>query len=93
MSNYFEDPFIKILPKLDLHGETRDTIKALIVDFIKTNIKMHNMKVVIIHGRHGGILKKETHEILKRQPNILRYYTYYSNDGITIVELKSEQNI
>lgn len=87
MSKIFEDPFLHILPKLDLHGETSDTVKALIVDFINVNQKMNNHKLVIVHGRHGGILKKTTHDILRKMPEVERFYTYYSNDGVTIVEL------
>lgn len=87
-SKHFEDPFLNILPKLDLHGETRDTIRALIYDFLKVNVILKKYKVQIIHGRHGTVLKKETHEILKRCPLVEKYYLYYQNDGITIVELK-----
>jgi len=85
----FIDPFLQILPKLDLHGETSDTIRALIIDFINVNIKLKKYKVQIVHGRHGGILKNKTHEILKKLPTVERYYTYYNNDGVTIVELKN----
>ena len=83
----FEDPFLKILPKLDLHGETRDTIRFLIIDFINMNIKLNKDKIQIVHGRHGGILKKETHEILKKCPEVKKFNTYGSNDGVTVVEL------
>lgn len=89
-SKKFEDPFLNILPKLDLHGETRDTIRYLILDFLSMNVKMKRFKVQIIHGRHGTVLRKETHEILKRCPLVDKYYIYYQNDGITIVELKSK---
>ncbi len=84
---YFNDPFINILPKLDLHGETSDTIKFLIIDFLKMNKKLGKNTVIIVHGRHGTILKNKTHEILKTIPTVKKFYTYYSNDGITIVEL------
>lgn len=87
MNNHFEDPFVKILPKLDLHGETSDTIRYLIIDFLNVNLRLGKMKVVIVHGRHGNILKKRTHEILKSLKCVDKFYTYGSNDGITIVEL------
>lgn len=83
----FSDPFLNILPKLDLHGETRDTIRFLIVDFINMNIKMGKDKIQIVHGRHGKILRKETHEILRKCPQVKNYYIYGFNDGVTIVEL------
>lgn len=86
-SEYFEDPFLKILPKLDLHGETRDVIKFLIEDFLRANIIMGNYKVQIVHGRHGTVLKKKTKEILEKCPYVVRFYLYTFNDGVTIVEL------
>lgn len=85
--NFFEDPFLKILPKLDLHGETSDTIQFLILEFINANIKMGKYKIQIVHGRHGSILKKRTHEILSKAHFVDKYYLYNFNDGITIVEL------
>lgn len=84
---YFNDPFLNILPKLDLHGETRDTIRYLILDFINVNIKQGCLKVQIVHGRHGGILKKETHEILRKCKEVKSFSLYGFNDGVTIVEL------
>lgn len=86
-SKYFEDPFLKILPKLDLHGETRDTIRFLIIDFLKVNTLMGKEKVQIVHGRHGSVLRKETHEILKKCPYVKSFSLYGFNDGVTIVEL------
>lgn len=87
MNKPFEDPFLSILPKLDLHGETSDTIQALILEFINMNMKLGKKKVAIIHGRHGGVLKKRTHEILAKCPSVRKFSTYYSNDGVTVVEI------
>ena len=86
---HFEDPFIKILPHLDLHGETRDTITFLVLDFIKLSKKMGHYKLVIIHGRHGGVLRTAVHELLRYNKDVDRFYVYGSNDGMTIVELKN----
>lgn len=87
MDKRFNDPFLNILPTLDLHGETRDAVRFLVLDFIKIQRKLGNYKLVIIHGRHGGILKKEVHEILRYSKEIEKFYVYGSNDGVTIVEL------
>jgi dsDNA-specific endonuclease/ATPase MutS2 len=86
-SNYFEDPFLKILPTLDVHGEYADTVITPVHDFIYINQKMGKRKVAIIHGRHGGVLKTKIHEYLKREKLVTKYYLYNFNDGITIVEL------
>lgn len=85
---HFIDPFLKIMPSLDLHGETSDTIKALIEDFISYNNKLEKKKMAIIHGRHGKILKKTTHEIISKNKLVNKYYIYPQNDGITIIECK-----
>ncbi len=90
MDRRFIDPFMNILPCIDLHGETRDTIRALVLDFIKMNLLLGKDKIIIIHGRHGGVLRSECHEILKRHPDVEKYYVYGSNDGVTIVELKKQ---
>lgn len=87
MDKRFTDPFLNILPTLDLHGETRDAVRYLVLDFIKVQRKMKHDKLVIIHGRHGGILKREVHELLKFSKEVNKFYIYGSNDGVTIVEL------
>lgn len=80
--------FTKNLPSLDLHGETRDTARVLINDFIKENIKLKKDKIVIIHGIGTGILKKETQNILKNNKNVIEYGLDFMNEGSTIVRLK-----
>ena len=82
------DPFTVNLPHLDLHGEVVDSISFLINSFIKDNYLLKNSKIVIIHGRSGGILKKETQVILKNNKLVKNYYIDALNDGQTIVEIK-----
>lgn len=84
------DPFTVLLPHLDLHGETQDTMNYVLNSFIKDNYIMGNYKLVIIHGRSGGILKKRTLEILKNNVYVNNYYVDSNNDGQTIVELKKQ---
>ena len=87
-NSQYEDPFLKILPSLDLHGETGEFVPMLVRDFINVNYKMGKDKVLIIHGRHGGVLKSAVHEYLKSDSRVSRYYIYNMNDGVTIAELK-----
>lgn len=87
MSKIIRDPFTYYFPKLDIHGETSATCIALIKSFIKDNIKMKNEKIIIIHGKGTGILKKATHEYLKKDKNVKKYYIDGMNDGQTILEL------
>lgn len=82
------DPFTINLPHLDLHGETVETSIYLINSFINDNIKMKNNKIVIIHGRSTGILKKATQDTLSKSKMVYKYNIDPLNDGQTIVELK-----
>ena len=84
---YFEDPFIKILPGIDVHGETSDTVTFIVKDFIKMSYSLGNNKIKIIHGRHSHILKNAIHDYLKKDKLVKKYCLYNFNDGITIVEL------
>lgn len=88
MNRIINDPFTSRLPHLDIHGEYRTTCVAVINSFINDNIKLKNKKIVIIHGKGSGVLKKATHELLKSHKNVEKYYLDGLNDGQTIVELK-----
>ena len=84
----FNDPFINVLPQLDLHGETADISRVLVKNFIDENYLLGKEKVVIIHGKGTGVLKKVVHETLKESNHVSKYSTDITNDGITIVTLK-----
>ncbi len=88
MSKIIRDPFTFHFPRKDIHGETSSTCIAVIDSFIKDNIKLKNKNVIIIHGKGSGVLKKATHNYLKRHKNVSKYYINGLNDGETIVELK-----
>ena len=38
------------LPRLDLHGETRDMARILVEEFLEYNYKLGQLELVIIHG-------------------------------------------
>lgn len=84
--------FISHLPKLDLHGYDRDSARVVINDFVKENIKLKNKEFVIVHGIGSGILKKTTHDTLKRNKNVREYAICYNNVGSTIVRVEIWQN-
>ena len=84
--------FISNLPKIDLHGYDRDSARLAINDFVKENIKLKNKEFVIVHGIGSGILKKTTHETLKRNKNVIDYAICYNNVGSTIVRVEIWQN-
>lgn len=81
------NPFLNILPTIDLHGYSRDMVKYVVTDFINDNIKMGNKKIVIVHGKGEGIVKEELHFILKNDKRVKRYYLDMFNIGETIIEL------
>lgn len=81
------DPFIKILPQLDVHGFTEDTVMTVVNEFINDNYKLKRRKIVVVHGNGKGILRKKIHSSLKRNKLVSRYYLYNFNIGCTIIEL------
>ena len=80
------------LPQIDLHGCDREYAKILINDFIRDNYIQKNKKIIIIHGIGTGILRKTTHETLKRNKLVLEYKLDNFNSGTTIVEIRIWQN-
>jgi len=80
--------FIESLPSLDLHGYDRDSARVKIIEFINDNIKLKNEIICIVHGVGTGIIKEETHKVLKKNNNVLEYKLFYKNIGCTIVKLK-----
>lgn len=83
-----EDIFIKNLPTIDLHGYDADSAKVATNDFLEDNLVLKNEKVVIIHGKGSGIVKKAVHDLLKMKKQVSKYYIYNMNEGCTIVHLK-----
>lgn len=74
-------------PQLDLHGLDRIVAKLMLEDFINDNIIMKNKRIIVIHGVGEGILKKMTHDTLKKDKRVKKYYQSFFNLGITIIEL------
>lgn len=81
------DPFTVYLPQLDVHGLTRDIVVTVVNDFIYEQHCMGKPKVMVIHGKSGGVLKEAIHAGLKRNKYVKKYYLYNMNIGCTIIEL------
>ena len=75
-------------PRLDLHGEEKALVYALVNEFIHDNYKMNNKEIVVIHGKSTNILTKEVHEVLKSNKLVKDYYLDNWNLGETIIHLK-----
>ena len=91
MKRIISDPFTNRLPHLDIHGETSLTCIAVINSFIKDAIHLKEPKIIVIHGKGTGTLKKATHEYLKKDKRVNKYYIDGMNDGQTIIELNIEK--
>ena len=83
----WSSPFLNVLPSLDVHGFTKDTIIYPVSDFINDNIKLKNRKIVIIHGIGEGILSKEIKNHFKKDKRVKDLYISSENIGCTIIEL------
>lgn len=82
------DIFLNRYPSIDLHGYDRDSARMTVNDFVDENIFLKNEMIVIIHGIGTGIVKKEVHEALRVNKNVLEYKTDNFNSGCTVVKLK-----
>ena len=82
------DIFFNTYPKIDLHGYDRDSARVAVNDFVLENLFLKNEKIVIIHGIGTGVVKKEVHEALRVNKNVLEYKTDNFNSGCTVVRLK-----
>ena len=78
-------------PKIDVHGETYDSVSLILSQFVDDNYKLGNRVIVIVHGKGEGILKKRIHELLKVNKKVEKYYLNNWNLGETIIELKTEK--
>ena len=90
MKTVFDDIFIDNLPKLDLHGEIRDSARVLVKEFIEDNYKLKNYKLNIVHGVGEGIIKDEVYKVLKQDKKVEDFHLNHYNSGCTIVYLKKK---
>ncbi len=81
------DIFLKNLPYIDLHGYDMDSARVATNDFINDNLLMKNPKVLIIHGKGKGLVKKSVQDTLAHRKEVRQFYIDNFNDGVTIVHL------
>ena len=82
---------LKKYHKIDVHGETTDTVVFVVNDFINDNYKMKEKYVIVVHGKGSGALKKKVHEILKTNKLVEDYELDIMNMGQTIIKLKENK--
>ena len=78
-------------PKIDVHGETYDSVSLILSQFVDDNYKLGNKYIRIIHGKGEGILKSRIHELLKTNKKVSNYYLNNWNIGETIIVLNIEK--
>ncbi|MBO4600648.1 MAG: Smr/MutS family protein [Bacilli bacterium] len=78
-------------PRLDVHGETYDSVSLYVTQFVDDNYKLGNKYIAVVHGKGEGILKKRVHELLKNNNKVEDYYLNNWNIGETIVVLKTDK--
>lgn len=78
-------------PKIDVHGETYDSVSLILSQFIDDNYKLGNKYIRIVHGKGEGILKNRIHELLKTNKKVEDYYLNNWNIGETIIVLNIEK--
>ena len=83
----YNNPFYSNYPTLDLHGEVVDIAVVLVDEFINDNYILGQEKVVIVHGKGTGKIKKAVFERLKTNKYVKDYKQDNFNNGMTIVEL------
>ncbi len=81
------NPFLDILPTIDIHGYTSDLSIYPVSDFINDNIKLGRYKIVVVHGIGEGILKNTIRFHFSRDKRLKKLYGDPFNLGITIIEL------
>lgn len=78
-------------PRIDVHGETYDSVSLYVTQFIDENYKMGNKYIAIIHGKGEGILKNRVHELLKENKKVQDFYLNNWNIGETIIVLNLDK--
>ena len=90
MSKITDDPFLAKCDYIDIHGETSAIANVLIRRFLDDSCKLGKDKVIILHGKGTDVLRKTTHDILKKDKRVSKYYYDGFNFGMTVVELKNK---
>ena len=78
-------------PRIDVHGETYDSVSLILSQFVDDNYKLGNKFIAIVHGKGEGVLKNRIHELLKGNKKVEDYYLNNWNIGETIIVLKIDK--
>jgi DNA-nicking Smr family endonuclease len=82
---------LPITGELDLHTFRPQDVKNLVPDYLIECRQRGILEVRIVHGKGIGNLRRTVHALLKRNPNVLRFWQAHETMGgwgATIVELR-----
>lgn len=68
-------------PEVDLHGLFADEARDKLEQAIREAIRGGHRKLLIVHGKGTGILKREVRDLLEHHPRVLTYQSASSHDG------------
>jgi len=77
--------------EIHLIGKTSDVAGEELERFLDSAVLAGVVRIRIVHGHGMGVLRKMVHEMLKRNPNVEKFYfapPSEGGNGATIVELK-----
>ena len=77
--------------EINLIGKTSDVAEDEVERFLDSAILSGVVRIRIVHGHGMGVLRKMVHALLKRNPNVDKFYfapPSEGGNGATIVELK-----
>ena len=77
--------------EINLIGKTSDIAEEEVERFLDSAILAGVVRVRVVHGHGMGVLRKMVHDLLKRNPNVEKFYfapPSEGGNGATIVELK-----
>jgi DNA mismatch repair protein MutS2 len=79
-------------PEVDLHGLFADEARDRLERAIREALAAGHNKLRIVHGKGGGILRREVRDLLKYHPQV-RTYQYAAphdgGEGVTVAALGS----
>ncbi len=81
---------IRVTDTLDLHGVFPEQIPDIVESFIENALTLRLKTLRIIHGKGKSRLKYEVHQVLKKLPQVQKFYNASPASGgwgATIVEL------
>jgi len=81
---------IQVTDTLDLHGFFPEQIPDIVESFVENARELHLKTLRIIHGKGKSRLKFEVHRVLRKSPQVKKFYDASLNAGgwgATVVEL------